>query len=256
MTTLNLLPTPRAGNPGSRPNQKGGKILAGEIGKLLPTPTGTDYKSRGPNSKQIGVDNLFKGNNIDLFSLQVDFLASLSVAPGSDEAKKMTVTSGLKCLGWFPEQSRVGLLARMLLASSTWDSMTVFLTWKIKATKCKRSVFQLAPSTPRTEGIGCGFALTSSTVNMEPAEDRIEKRTAYRESIGRHYVPGGLSEQIAMLPTPTSRDHKDTGNMENVPVNALLGRELGKNRGLKLQPAFALWMMGYPEDWCDLKDGE
>jgi len=23
-----------------------------------------------------------------------------------------------------------------------------------------------------------------------------------------------------------------------------------------LQPAFALWMMGYPTDWLDLKDGE
>jgi hypothetical protein len=29
-----LLPSPRAGNPGSRPNQKGGKILAEEIAKL------------------------------------------------------------------------------------------------------------------------------------------------------------------------------------------------------------------------------
>jgi hypothetical protein len=31
-----LLPTPRAGNPGSRPNEKGGKILSAEVGK----PTG------------------------------------------------------------------------------------------------------------------------------------------------------------------------------------------------------------------------
>lgn len=30
----------------------------------------------------------------------------------------------------------------------------------------------------------------------------------------------------------------------------------GAKAGLRLQPAFALWMMGFPEDWCDLKDGE
>jgi hypothetical protein len=36
-----MLPTPRAGNPGSRPNQKGGKILAEEVAKagMLGTPT-------------------------------------------------------------------------------------------------------------------------------------------------------------------------------------------------------------------------
>ena len=61
-----------------------------------------------------------------------------------------------------------------------------------------------------------------------------------------------LRNQIAaMLPTPTTRDYKDTGNLENVPVNALLGRELGKNHGLQLQPAFAEWMMGFPQGWTD-----
>ena len=27
---------------------------------LLPTPTGSDFKSRGPNSKQVGIDNFLK----------------------------------------------------------------------------------------------------------------------------------------------------------------------------------------------------
>ena len=65
-----------------------------------------------------------------------------------------------------------------------------------------------------------------------------------------------VSTAIALLPTCTSRDHKDTGNMENVPVNALLGRELGKNHGLKLQPAFAEWMMGFPPGWTALSVSE
>jgi hypothetical protein len=63
-----------------------------------------------------------------------------------------------------------------------------------------------------------------------------------------------LTGTIAMLPICTSRDYNDTGKMENVPVNSLLGRELGKNHGLKLQPAFAEWMMGYPTNWTDLND--
>ena len=41
-----MLPSPRAGNPGSRPNQKGGKILAEEAAKagMLPTPKARDWK--------------------------------------------------------------------------------------------------------------------------------------------------------------------------------------------------------------------
>ena len=65
-----------------------------------------------------------------------------------------------------------------------------------------------------------------------------------------------LEQVLNYLPTPTTRDYKDTGNLENVPVNALLGRELGKNHGLKLQPAFAEWMMGFPEGWTALDASE
>jgi DNA (cytosine-5)-methyltransferase 1 len=43
-TLIPMLPSPRAGNPGSRPNKKGGKILAEEIAKagMLPTPKAID----------------------------------------------------------------------------------------------------------------------------------------------------------------------------------------------------------------------
>ena len=41
-------PTPRAGNPGSRPNKRGGKILAEEVHKsVFPTPRGEDGESCG-----------------------------------------------------------------------------------------------------------------------------------------------------------------------------------------------------------------
>ena len=39
---------------------------------------------------------------------QEDFLASHSVQPGSDEAKRMTVTSGLRCLELYRRSDHVG----------------------------------------------------------------------------------------------------------------------------------------------------
>ena len=57
LAKMGMLPTPRAANPGSRPNGKGGKVLNEEaqimagmrkrgqyINGILPTPTTTDYK--------------------------------------------------------------------------------------------------------------------------------------------------------------------------------------------------------------------
>ena len=60
-----------------------------------------------------------------------------------------------------------------------------------------------------------------------------------------------------MWPTPTSRDHKDTGDCANVPVNALLGRAVGPSKAAgSLNPAWVEWLMGFPPGWTDLKPSE
>lgn len=57
--------------------------------------------------------------------------------------------------------------------------------------------------------------MTPAVTNIDPSEDRREKRTAYRNSIGRQDCPGGLSEQAVMVTdswaTPTANDHKGSG---------------------------------------------
>jgi hypothetical protein len=123
------------------------------------------------------------------------------------------------------------------------------LTWKEKVTKSSRLLFQLSPSTLPTDEIGCGLLLTPSTVTIEGGEDRVEKRTKYRESIGRHYVPGCLAEQMAILPTPRAGN---PGSRPNEKGGKILAAEVGKPTGLKLQPNFVEWMMGFPRTWTEL----
>lgn len=52
--------------------------------------------------------------------------------------------------------------------------------------------------------------------------------------------------------TPTSRDHKDTGDCSNVPENSLLGRmvEPSTTSG-SLNPTWVEWLMGWPRGWTD-----
>ena len=62
-----------------------------------------------------------------------------------------------------------------------------------------------------------------------------------------------------MIPTPTQRDWK--GGAVNNPYDNLdslieLGATKnghGQKTGLKLQPAFVEWMMGWPIGWTDLR---
>ncbi len=66
----------------------------------------------------------------------------------------------------------------------------------------------------------------------------------------------GLAREIAMLPTPRSREGNagSAGSVHNSKKNYLDGtiQESGIKTGLKLQPNFVEWMMGYPQGWTDL----
>lgn len=368
--------------------------------------------------------------------LPEDSPASLSVQPGSEKAKQMTVISGLRCLESYRNSSPIGLLVRMLLESPTWSSSATNLQWTIKPVYQKRitrfinsnncssfgksstilsvqdilsshSLFQLAPSmlltedtessslptvtaadarghmyqydhndktkpratlcgrvallptpnacdavqgeiayeedqmiivgnrvrrksetgwdrslglartvamlptpgaTPRgaspgreaigtsvvskTTGTKWGMTLETAIVKLLPtvqASDAERKGGDFakadregsggddlsttiakllptpttprphdnEDTVGR-FIPSQNQKDLVWalnhhtLPTPTSRDWKDVGDLEHTQDHYLLGRRLGKNHGLRLQPAFAEWMMGFPPGWTDL----
>ena len=152
-------------------------------------------------------------------------LANLSRKPGRSVARRMTVTSGRRCLGLFKRSDPLGLLVRMLLASSRWRSTIVSLIWRISATPRGRLLYRLVPVMRRTAGIGSGFSLvlplnecqedesnldteeevrhpslwmTPSATAIPPrSKEALKRRQEYRESIGRMTTPpGSLAEQV------------------------------------------------------------
>ena len=86
-----------------------------------------------------------------------DSPANHSVSPGSAEARQMTVTSGLKLSAVLALSGPLGSLVKTCLESSMWHSTRCMLTWKVSVTPSKRSIYQLAPSMPRTSENGSGL---------------------------------------------------------------------------------------------------
>ena len=170
--------------------------------------------------------------------------ANLVVQPGSDEARRTTVTSGRKCCALSKNSGPLGSLVKMLLGSSTWRSTRCYLTWKPLATPSKRLLFQLAASTPRTEGIESlswptPTAMDAKGLDKHPRKDMTSTRSCL------------LSQKVALFPTPKAQNSRGNGERHGEG-----GQSLDVSVGGRLNPTWVEWLMGFPIGWTDLKASE
>lgn len=174
---------------------------------------------------------------------QEAFLANLHPSPGGVEARRMTVGSGRRWLALCAKPSPLGSLLRTLLASERWASPVCLMTWKVRVIKSRWLIFRLVPSERRTAANGSGLLPTPQAHDVGQRGNTLADH---------HHYPHDLSNAISLLPTPNglvggvkSRGGKRKGEL-------LLGGRIGANPGLKLQPAFVEWMMGFPENWTNI----
>ena len=224
--------------------------------------------------------------------------ANQPVKPDEEMERQTTAGSGRTLLQSSEPRNHAGaslkMLADYLLLSKAWYSKSCSLRWKIKVTRGNVSLYQLSPSMRRTDEIGSGLLATPNTMDsMAPKTEKAALREAtvtrparskfsnLRDQIDKGMMlptpraqePGAttkgygksLSETVEgreqMLPTPTSRDSRGTGN-EGHPsrdsVDYLIekgtrkGEIVGKPTGLKLRGIFVEFMMGYPLGWTDI----
>ena len=205
-------------------------------------------------------ETLTAGSGAEQTSSQEDFLANLSVKPGSDEARKMTVRSGLKCSELLKRQDPISCLQRMLLASSTWHSTMCFLNWKAKGTPQGRLYFQLAPSTPRTDETECGLWPTPSA-GMHKQD--VNDSGRYARDIKEKGFQIMLPAAVKLWPTPAARDYKGARKPEtmektgrNSETNSLPDSVEFREASGRLNPMWVEWLMGYPLGHTDLNHSE
>jgi hypothetical protein len=225
-------PSPNVPNGGRKP--KGGMSMTGQ------TPDG--------KKRQVGLHNALEMSGLS----QAVFHASLPLAPASSEERKMTAGSGRTLSVLLPQSSPLGRCLKILLESETWASTEFSLRWKLKATKCGCSVFQLAPSMRRTGESDSGlFAANWPT----PAARDIKGQTQNPERMD--YVPNILKASWATPkrslesggPDPYIKDRPKSGGEAThtqlgygTPASGCLART--EKFAVRLTTLSA-WLMGY-----------
>lgn len=241
----------------------GRKRKSTETSELLPTPEALNQEgyqvANGKKYPRLGA----------YISSQAVSPASPSPTPDEERERQTTATSGRRCLGLFESSSPDGSLVKMLrdslLGATVWYSSRCALTWKRKDTRFNRLLFQLAPSMRHIEEIGSGLLAATPTASLTSARKEGEWTGQYFKRGNGKKAQTRLVDQISILPTPRAKDYE--GGVEKTENGQVLRKNgvrhgakvkdvLGTVTGLKLQPAFALWMMGFPPDWCDLVAGE
>ena len=174
--------------------------------------------------------------------------ASRLVLPGSEEARRMTVTSGLKCLELYRNSGPLGSLVRTLLESSIWRSTRCTLTWKIKDTPSRRLLFRLAPLTRRTGGTEyvSWAGNDQRAIYFIPTPRAQNIKTSEKAKRERKSSPG-LVDYIQMFPTPKAQNCRGDGKPHG---NG--GPSLDVVAGGALNPDWVEWLMGFPVGWTEV----
>ena len=158
-----------------------------------------------------------------------DFLASHSAKPENNWQKKMCAISGLNILGLSKNVGHLGLLEKMLLASSTWASTPCLMTWKALGTPQGRLIFQLARLALHITDEGCGLLPTPQAGDERAALTGTQNQLM-------------LSHIAKIWPTPTARCYKGGGGGNN-------------EEGRKESSRYARLACGEPESTWEIEPG-
>lgn len=204
---------------------------------------------------------------------------SHSARPGSKRDKPTTDTCGPTSPGSSASVALQSSLENRLRRQLDSVGSTKYAqTWKVKVTPSGRRYLAHTVSARRISASGCTGWLTpckQDGPNGGPSQgvDRLPGAVATAGWMTPRTPTGGpssnmnpahmhkLEEEVTLCgwAMPTGRDYKDgASNLENVPINGLLGRQVSLSRaptgnkgGYRLNPHFSRWLMGFPPAWCD-----
>ncbi len=259
-------PSASESSPGTGPMFPGLETSTRFTG-LWPTPRATDadrggrgdliQATRGNQNSHFRAPTVSHGS----ISSPAAFLASRSPSPGSSDGWTTIVGYGPSSREPFASYDPASSSWRTFQGSlweAGWEPFSE--TWPSSGMTRNGRAFPRRPLVPRTSVTGSGSSLTGKETHHVPtptASDHIERVSTSTEVLNFDtHKSVSLDRWANRWPTPTSRDHKDTGDSianGTVPVNGLLGRAVGPSTtGGALNPTWVEWLMGFPLGWTDL----
>jgi hypothetical protein len=93
---------------------------------------------------------------------------------------------------------------------------------------------------------------TPTTQETEYPQAELTK-TGRRKAANGNSHSMGLADKVAMLPTPKAQNARGGGQIHGTGGQDLtVAIGVGTKTGMKLQPAFVEYLMGYPKDWTKI----
>jgi hypothetical protein len=185
--------------------------------------------------------------------LQPEFPVSQQVAPGTERAQQMTVGSGRKLFEFWVSRSQYGHCLKtfldLILSGPAWYSKACWLRWKVKGMRSSRSGYRLVPSTPHIGASVSGLLPTPEARDYMPPHQ--QEYIAAKKAQG--HGMSNLNDTIALLPTPAGLGGGQKSRGGRRKAELLLAGQIGRSIGLKLQPGFVEWMMGFPPGWTKIE---
>ena len=209
-----------------------------------------------------------------------DSLASLTVSPGSAEARMMTATSGRNICELYERSNPPGWWVRTFLESLLPCSTMFFLTWNVQVTPQQSLIFQLAhsePTTSDTESLSWPTPLVTDiyTGNLKSSQQKEGSKHSLNLSgaVNRWPTPTkqdykrrgpnsrqqGLPEKIHRFPTPQASDanrgplseERYQKNLGGPNLISEINHRTGATGG-QLNPIWVEWLMGFPLGWTEI----
>lgn len=179
------------------------------------------------------------------------FLVNRSQLQENEKVSKILDHSGMKCLDWYKSVSPLGSLVRMLLTSPIWHSKTHYLTWKVKATKHNRLLFQLQQSMHPIEETAYGSLPTPTVQDGGKATKR------WRED-RQNNLTAVIFNPHKMIPTPALTDYKGAPKnryqgSSTYKANLSEAVRFSESSPTHVNPEFLESVMGFPVGWTELK---